>query len=185
MIIDNYDSFTYNLYQYVGEINSVVTVYRNDEVTIEELKEMDITHIIISPGPGFPKDSGISMKVIKEFGIDIPILGVCLGNQAIGEVFGGRILHANNMVHGKTSIIHHNEIDLFEGLENPLRVARYHSLVVDNEFVPDELMITAKSCEGEIMGLKHRKYPIFGVQFHPESIATYSGKEILNNFLIL
>ncbi|WZL74086.1 aminodeoxychorismate/anthranilate synthase component II [Clostridiaceae bacterium 35-E11] len=185
VIIDNYDSFTYNLYQYVGEIHPEVKVYRNNEVTIEELKKMDITHIIISPGPKFPKDSEISMEVIKEFRKDIPILGVCLGHQAIGEVFGGRIVHAQNMVHGKTSIIHHNEMDLFKGLENPLTVTRYHSLVVDKTSIPEELIITAKSCEGEIMGLRHRKYPLFGVQFHPESIATNRGKELLKNFLAL
>ncbi|WP_330396843.1 aminodeoxychorismate/anthranilate synthase component II [Anaeromicrobium sediminis] len=185
MIIDNYDSFTYNLYQYVGEVNQNVKVYRNDEITIEELEKMNITHIIISPGPGFPKDSGISMEVIKRFGKHIPILGVCLGHQGIGEVFGGRIVHGKNIIHGKTSIIDHNEKDLFKGLENPLKVTRYHSLVVDSGFVPDELVITARSCDGEIMALKHRKYPIYGVQFHPESIATHGGKDILNNFLKL
>lgn len=183
IIIDNYDSFTYNLYQYVGEINQEVKVFRNDEVTIEILKQMDIDHIIISPGPGFPKDSGISKEVIKTFGKDIPILGVCLGHQCIGEVFGGRIIHAKEMVHGKTSMITHNEMDLFKGLENPLRVTRYHSLVVERDSIDDELIITAESSDGEIMGLKHKEYPIFGLQFHPESIATQDGKELLKNFL--
>ncbi|MCY6355685.1 anthranilate synthase component II [Clostridium sp. ZS2-4] len=183
VIIDNYDSFTYNLYQYVGEINPEVKVFRNDEVTIEKLKQMDIDHIIISPGPGFPKDSGISKEVIKTFGKDIPTLGVCLGHQCIGEVFGGWIVHAKEMVHGKTSMITHNEMDLFKGLENPLRVTRYHSLVVERHSIDDELIITAESSDGEIMGLKHKNYPIFGVQFHPESIATQNGKELLKNFL--
>lgn len=183
VIIDNYDSFTYNLYQYVGEINPEVKVFRNDEVTIETLNQIDIDHIIISPGPGFPKDSGISKEVIKTLGKDIPILGVCLGHQCIGEVFGGRIIHAEQMVHGKTSMITHNEIDLFQGLENPLKVTRYHSLVVDRDSIDDDLIITAESSDGEIMGLKHKKYPIFGVQFHPESIATQDGKELLKNFL--
>ncbi|MCT4607456.1 MAG: aminodeoxychorismate/anthranilate synthase component II [Marinisporobacter sp.] len=185
VIIDNYDSFTYNLYQYVGEINPDVKVFRNDEVTIGDLKKMNITHVIISPGPGFPKDSGISMEMIKTFGKDIPTLGVCLGHQAIGEVFGGVIVHAKNMVHGKTSKIHHNEVDLFKNIKNPLTVTRYHSLIVDPASITDELVITAKTLEGEIMGLKHKKYPIFGVQFHPESISTEYGKEILKNFLEL
>lgn len=183
IIIDNYDSFTYNLYQYVGAINPEVKVFRNDEVTIEELKQMDIDHIIISPGPGFPKDSGISKEVIETFGKDIPILGVCLGHQCIGEIFGGWIVHAKEMVHGKTSMITHNEMDLFKSLENPLRVTRYHSLVVERHSTGDELIITAESSDGEIMGLKHKEYPIFGVQFHPESIATQDGKELLKNFL--
>lgn len=183
IIIDNYDSFTYNLYQYVGEINPEVKVFRNDEVTIEALKQIDIDHIIISPGPGFPKDSGISKEVIKTFGKAIPILGVCLGHQCIGEVFGGRIVHAKEMVHGKTSMITHNEMELFKGLENPLRVTRYHSLVVERDSIDDELIITAESSDGEIMGLKHKEYPIFGLQFHPESIATQDGKELLKNFL--
>jgi len=183
LIIDNYDSFTYNLYQYVGEIDGDVKVYRNDEITIEELKKMSIDHIIISPGPGFPKDSGISTEVIRTFGKYIPILGVCLGHQAIGEVFGGRIIHADEAVHGKTSMIYHDGTCLFKGLPNPLKVVRYHSLVVDNRTIPGELMVTAKSSQGEVMGLRHRKYPIYGLQFHPESISTDGGKEILNNFL--
>lgn len=184
VIIDNYDSFTYNLYQYVGEINPDVQVFRNDAVTLEQLKQMDIDHIIISPGPGFPKDSGISTEVIRVFGKDVPILGVCLGHQAIGEVFGGHIVHANHLLHGKTSMIRHNKTGLFKDVQNPLKVTRYHSLIVDSKFIPDELEVTAQSFQGEIMGLKHRKYPIFGVQFHPESIATNSGKEILKNFLL-
>lgn len=184
-IIDNYDSFTYNLYQFLGEINPNVQVFRNDAVTIEQLKGMDISHVVISPGPGFPKDSGISMDVIKTLGRDIPVLGVCLGHQAIGEAFGGKVVHAKKMVHGKTSVIHHNKLDIFGGIENPIKVMRYHSLIVDKESLSDELMITAISPEDEIMGLRHKEYPIFGVQFHPESIGTQKGKEILKNFLAL
>ncbi len=184
IIIDNYDSFTYNLYQYVGEINPDVRVYRNDAVTLEQLKQMDIDHIIISPGPGYPGDSGISPEVVRVFGKDVPILGVCLGHQVIGEVFGGRVIHAKYLLHGKTSMIHHNERGLFKKIANPLRAMRYHSLVVDSGFIPDELEVTAQSPEGEVMGLRHKKYPVFGVQFHPESISTNCGKEILKNFLL-
>ncbi|MEJ8554482.1 anthranilate synthase component II [Tepidibacter sp. Z1-5] len=185
VIIDNYDSFTYNLYQYIGEINPDVRVFRNDAIKIEELMKMDIKHIIISPGPGFPSDSGISKDVIKKLGKDIPVLGVCLGHQAIGEVFGGKIVHANKMIHGKTSMIKHNETDLFKDVQNPLEVTRYHSLVVEKNSISDELIITAQSSDGEIMGLKHKKYPIYGLQFHPESISTKGGKKILKNFLEL
>ncbi|MFT9496721.1 anthranilate synthase component II [Anaerosolibacter sp.] len=183
VIIDNYDSFTYNLYQYVGEINPAVEVFRNDAVTIKDLRGMNISHIIISPGPGFPKDAGISQEVVRELGKEIPILGICLGHQGIGEAFGGKVLHAKEMVHGKTSLIHHNEKGIFEGLANPLKATRYHSLVVDRDTLPAELKITAEGPAGEIMGLQHKNYPIFGVQFHPESIATKEGRKILKNFL--
>lgn len=185
VIIDNYDSFTYNLYQYIGEINPDVTVFRNDVVTIEDLKEMEISHIIISPGPGFPKEAGISLEVIQQLGKEIPVLGICLGHQGIGEVFGGKVLHAKEMVHGKTSLIQHNGKNIFQGVTTPLKAARYHSLVVDKDTIPEELMITAEGPEGEIMGLKHKVYPVFGVQFHPESIATEEGKKILENFLLI
>ncbi len=183
LIIDNYDSFTYNLYQYVGEINQDIKVYRNDEITIEQLKNMDIDHIIISPGPGYPRDAGISIEVIKELGKNVPTLGVCLGHQAVGEAFGGKIMHAKETVHGKTSMITHDEDHLFKGLPSDLKVVRYHSLIVDSETIPEELMVTAEGPKGEVMGLRHREYPIYGLQFHPESIATESGKEILRNFL--
>ncbi|MGD9677370.1 MAG: aminodeoxychorismate/anthranilate synthase component II [Vulcanibacillus sp.] len=183
VIIDNYDSFTYNLFQYVGEINPDVQVYRNDKITISELKAMDISHLIISPGPGFPKDAGISIRAIKELGKDLPLLGVCLGHQAIAEAFGGKIIHAKEMVHGKTSLIKHNGEDLFAGIDNPLKATRYHSLIVDKKKIPVDLIITANSLDGEIMGLRHKKYPIFGVQFHPESIATDFGKQLIKNFL--
>lgn len=183
VIIDNYDSFTYNLYQYVGELNPDIRVFRNDAVTVQELAELDIDRIIISPGPGFPKDAGISREVVKVMGKDIPILGVCLGHQVIGEVYGGRIVHAGSILHGKTSLIMHNGQDLFKGLDHPLKVTRYHSLIVERENIPEDLEVTAESEHGEIMGLKHRDYPVFGVQFHPESIATQGGKEIIRNFL--
>ncbi|ABR47290.1 glutamine amidotransferase of anthranilate synthase [Alkaliphilus metalliredigens QYMF] len=183
VIIDNYDSFTYNLYQYIGEINPEVMVFRNDKVSLVELKEMDISHIIISPGPGFPTDTGISKVVIKELGIKIPILGVCLGHQAIGEAFGGKVVHAKRAIHGKISLIQHNQDDVFEGIEKPLKATRYHSLVVEVDSFPEELEITATSDDGEIMGLKHKKHPIFGLQFHPESIATEGGKKMIRNFL--
>jgi len=187
VIIDNYDSFTYNLYQYIGSLNPKVKVYRNDRITIEELENMDISHFVISPGPGYPKDAGISKEVIEKLGGKVPILGVCLGHQAIGEVFGGTVIRGKRPVHGKTSIIQHNEMDLFKGIVNNLEVARYHSLVVDKMRIKSlqdkELEITAISSDGEIMGLKHKKYPIFGIQFHPESIATVNGMKMIENFL--
>lgn len=183
LIIDNYDSFTYNLYQFVGEINPNVQVYRNDHITIEEMKDMQISHIIISPGPGYPKDAGISKEVIKVFGKKIPVLGVCLGHQAIAEAFGSKIIEAPKMVHGKTSIIKHNKQDLFKGIKNPLEVMRYHSLIAENSSLSDELEITAITSENEIMGLKHKEYPIYGLQFHPESIMTDCGKQMIANFL--
>ncbi|SHK32376.1 anthranilate synthase component II [Paramaledivibacter caminithermalis] len=183
VIIDNYDSFTYNLYQYIGEINPNIKVFRNDKVTIEELKKLDISHIVISPGPGTPKNSGISKNVIKEFGCNIPILGVCLGHQTIGEIYGCKITNAKELIHGKTSIIYHNGEDIFRGIKNPLKVTRYHSLIVDNHSDSDELIFTAKTEDGVIMALRHKIYPIFGVQFHPEAIATNSGKQIIENFL--
>ncbi len=185
VIIDNYDSFTYNLYQYVGEIQEDIKVIRNDKISIEELKQMDISHIIISPGPKFPKDAGISIELVKTIGKKIPILGVCLGHQAIGEAFGGKIVHAKETVHGKVSKIYHNESGLFEGIENPLNAVRYHSLVVDRKLLPEAFEITAESPDGEIMGIKHKEYPIYGIQFHPESISTQKGKEILIKFLNL
>lgn len=185
VIIDNYDSFTYNLYQYLGAINSDIQVFRNDEITIEELKAMDISHIIISPGPGYPNDSGICKEVIRTLGKCIPLLGVCLGHQAIGEVFGGKVIQAKNMVHGKTSFIEHDNSGLFQEIKSPQQVMRYHSLVIEEASFPKQLLVTAKSEDGEIMALKHKQYPIYGVQFHPESICTEQGKDIVNNFLSL
>lgn len=183
VIIDNYDSFTYNLYQYVGEINPDIKVFRNDKVSIAELKEMDISHIIISPGPGTPKDSGISKDIIREFGSRIPILGVCLGHQTIGETYGCEVVKAKEPFHGKTSMVYHDGKDLFNGIESPLKVTRYHSLIVDKNTFTEDLSPTAKTRDGEIMALRHRKHPIFGVQFHPEAIATCNGKQIIKNFL--
>lgn len=185
VIIDNYDSFTYNLYQYVGEVNPDIKVFRNDEITINELKEMDISHIIISPGPGTPKDTGICKAIINEFSNEVPILGVCLGHQTIGESFGCEIVKAKELVHGKTSLIYHDEIGIFKGIENPLEVTRYHSLTIDKNSESDDLYFTSKTTDGEIMSLMHKKHLMFGVQFHPESIATDNGKQIIRNFLNL
>lgn len=184
MIIDNYDSFTYNLYQYIGELNPCIEIYRNDRITVEEIREKNPTHIIISPGPGFPKDAGISAKIPVELGSRIPVLGVCLGHQGIGEAFGGKVVHAENLMHGKSSEIEiNNDCAIFAGLPDRITAARYHSLIVQREALPEALEITAISPENEIMGLKHRDYPVFGIQFHPESIMTAYGKDILRNFL--
>ena len=184
LIIDNYDSFTYNLYQYIGSINKDVTVYRNDKITLEDIKKMQPSHIVISPGPGYPKDAGICEKVIKEFAGKIPILGVCLGHQAIGEVFQAKVVLANHLVHGKQCDVHiANGSEIFLGLAPIIKAARYHSLIVAKENLPDELLVIAESADGEIMGLKHRDCNVFGVQFHPESIMTPDGIKILENFL--
>ena len=184
LIIDNYDSFTYNVYQYVGQFNPAVEVIKNDEISISQIKEKSIDRIIISPGPGHPKDSKVSLDCIHQLGDDIPILGICLGHQAIGIAFGAQIINSNQIVHGKTSMIEHNHDVLFQGLENPFEATRYHSLVIDNSTLPDELEIIAQSDE-IIMGVKHKEKPIFGVQFHPESIKTQDGLKIIENFLSL
>ena len=185
LIIDNYDSFTYNLYQYIGEINPNIEIYRNDKITIDGIRERNPSHIIISPGPGFPKDAGISIEVIRVLGKHIPVLGVCLGHQAIGEAFGGRTVHAKELMHGKASEVFVNrECPLFRTLtKEKIMAGRYHSLIVENNSLPSCLKVTARSENGEIMGLMHEDYPIFGIQFHPESILTPDGKEILKNFL--
>lgn len=184
LIIDNYDSFTYNLYQYVGEINPNIEVFRNDKITIEQIEKKDPSHIIISPGPGFPIDAGISIEIIKTLGKHIPLLGVCLGHQAIGEAFGGKVVHAKELMHGKASEIFINrECALFRALNEKIMAGRYHSLIVENESLPSSLKVTARAENGEIMGLMHETYPIFGIQFHPESILTPDGKKILSNFL--
>lgn len=184
IIIDNYDSFTYNLYQYVGELNGDVAVYRNDALTVEQVAAKKPSHIIISPGPGFPAAAGISIEVVRKLGIQIPILGVCLGHQGIGEAYGGRVIHAPELLHGKASDI---ELlpgyALFKGLPSHITAGRYHSLIVERQTLPEELEITAVAGDGEIMGLKHREYPVYGIQFHPESILTPDGKVILQNFL--
>lgn len=186
LVIDNHDSFTYNLVQYLGELGAALSVHRNDRITIEAIRKMKPRRIVISPGPGEPKNAGISEEIIRVFAPKIPILGVCLGHQAIGEVFGGRIALAKNIMHGKTSLIKHDGKGLFRGITNPFEATRYHSLIVERKDFPDTLKITAETTDDkEIMGLEHKKYPIYGVQFHPESILTLEGKGILKNFLDL
>jgi len=183
LVIDNYDSFTYNLVQYLGELGAELEVYRNDKITLGRINKMKPAKIVISPGPGKPKDAGISEDVIRTFGKSIPVLGVCLGHQAIGEVFGGKIIGAKSLMHGKTSLIYHNGKSIFKGVKNPFEATRYHSLIVERKSFPKVLKITAQTKDKEIMGLQHAKYPIYGVQFHPESILTLEGKKILKNFL--
>ncbi len=185
LLIDNYDSFTYNLAQYFGELRADIVVKRNDEVTAGEIKKLGPDRICISPGPGRPEDAGISEEVVREMGGRVPILGVCLGHQCIAQVFGGQIVRAEKPMHGKTSTIRHNNRGVFQDLAQPLEATRYHSLIVRRESLPDSLEITAETDDGEIMGLQHRKFPIYGVQFHPESILTAEGKKLLANFLSL
>ncbi len=183
IMIDNYDSFTYNLVQYLQELGEEVRVFRNDKTTLSEIHSLKPKRIVISPGPGRPEDAGISCAVIKEFAGSIPILGVCLGHQCLGYVYGGRIIGARRLMHGKTSLIHHNNKDIFFQIPNPFEATRYHSLLVEKKNLPGCLKITAWTKQNEIMGLKHKKYPLWGVQFHPESILTVAGKDILKNFL--
>jgi para-aminobenzoate synthetase component 2 len=183
LVIDNYDSFTFNLVQYLGEIGEEVTVRRNDEITLEEIEAMAPDHILISPGPCTPNEAGISLNLIDTFKGKIPIFGVCLGHQAIGQVFGGEVVRAERLMHGKTSPIHHNGKTIFEGIPTPYTATRYHSLIVKKESLPDCLEITAETAEGEIMALRHKEYAIEGVQFHPESIITDHGKQLLKNFV--
>ena len=183
LVIDNYDSFTYNLVQYFGELGAEVTVRRNDQTTIEQIEKMQPERICISPGPGTPDDAGISNEVIRHFGPRIPVLGVCLGHQCIGQVFGGEVVRAGRIMHGKTSPILHEGDGVFAGLRNPFEATRYHSLIVRRESFPSELQLVAETAEEEIMGLRHRQYPIHGVQFHPESVMTREGKKLLANFL--
>ncbi len=190
LMIDNYDSFTYNLVQYFGELGADVRVYRNDQITLAEIEGLAPNHIVISPGPCTPNEAGISIDVIKRFSGETPVLGVCLGHQSIGQAFGARIVHANEIMHGKTSLIRHKSSDVFTGLENPFVATRYHSLVVEKDTLPDCLETTAwtETPNGEIdeiMGVRHRDYPVIGVQFHPESILTRHGHDLLANFLAL
>lgn len=185
LIIDNYDSFTYNLVQYLGEMRTDLAVHRNDQVTMEQIESMKPERILISPGPCSPKEAGMSNEIIRQFGPKTPLLGVCLGHQCIGHVFGGEVVVNSRMMHGKTSPIRHNGRDLFEGIPSPFTATRYHSLVIRRESIPDCLEITADTEEGEIMGVRHRSYPIWGVQFHPESILTEHGKTMIRNFLKL
>ncbi len=182
LIIDNYDSFTYNLVQYLGELGAEIHVVRNDEITVEEIREMNPERIVISPGPGDPDDGGISNEVIREFGPTIPVLGVCLGHQCIGQVYGGIVTRAPRLMHGKTSPVYHNGSGVFNGVPSPFNATRYHSLIVE-EPLPDCLQVTAFTSEGEVMGLRHKEFPVVGVQFHPESILTEHGKRILANFI--
>jgi anthranilate synthase component 2 len=183
LMIDNYDSFTYNLVQYFGELEQDVTVYRNDEITLEQIATLKPQHIVISPGPCTPNEAGISVPLIKQFAGKVPILGVCLGHQAIGQAFGGTIVHAKQVMHGKTSAITHNAAGVFRALPNPFKATRYHSLVIERATLPDCLVITAWTDDGEIMGVHHKTLPVEGVQFHPESILTERGHALLANFL--
>jgi anthranilate synthase component 2 len=184
LVIDNYDSFTYNLVQYLGELGAEVTVKRNDEVTVDGVRQLHPERIVISPGPGRPEDAGVTMELIREMGQGTPIFGVCLGHQAIGAVFGGSVVRAQVPMHGKTSTIEHDNRGVFSGIGGPFTASRYHSLVVADEGLPAELEVTARTKEdGTIMGLRHRTWPLHGVQFHPESILTGEGRRILRNFL--
>jgi para-aminobenzoate synthetase component 2 len=185
LILDNYDSFTYNLVQHFGELGSEPVVRRNDAISLDEIAKLKPTHICISPGPGRPAEAGISEEVVRRFASSVPLLGVCLGHQCIAEVFGGQVVQAERLMHGKTSEIHHDGSGVFAGLPNPFSATRYHSLIVAPETLPGELAVTAKTAEGEIMGLQHREFPLHGVQFHPESILTGQGRKLLANFLAL
>lgn len=184
-MIDNYDSFTYNLVQYFGELGEEVLVYRNDAITIDQIKALKPDRIVISPGPCTPKEAGISNEVIKTFSGKTPILGVCLGHQCIGDVFGAKVVRAGRLMHGKTSLIHHDNKGLFKGCDNPFEATRYHSLILEPKSIPPALQVTAKANKNEIMGIRHKKLPVWGVQFHPESILTKEGKKILKNFVAL
>jgi len=183
LMIDNYDSFTYNLVQYFGELGQEVQVFRNDEISLEEVDRLGAARVVISPGPCTPSEAGISVALIQRFAGKIPILGVCLGHQSIGQAFGGRIVHAGQLMHGKTSEIRHKDAGVFHGLPNPLTATRYHSLVIEKKSLPACLEVTAWTDDGEIMGVRHRDLPVEGVQFHPESILTEKGHELLANFL--
>jgi anthranilate synthase/aminodeoxychorismate synthase-like glutamine amidotransferase len=185
LVIDNYDSFTYNLVQYLGEMEARMEIRRNDQVTIEQIRELNPERILISPGPCSPRESGLSNDIIRTFGPRVPLFGVCLGHQCIGHTFGGEVVVNYRMMHGKTSAIQHNGRDLFRGMPNPFSATRYHSLVIKRDTIPDCLEITAETAEGEIMGVRHKNFPIWGVQFHPESILTENGRQILKNFLSL
>ncbi len=183
LVIDNYDSFTYNLVQYFGELGAEMEIFRNDQISLTQIAKLAPERICISPGPCTPKEAGISNEVIREFGGKVPLLGVCLGHQCIGDVFGGAVVRADRLMHGKTSLVKHDGKGLFEGLSNPFEATRYHSLIIRPDSMPDCLEVTAETEEGEIMGVRHKELSIFGVQFHPESILTTEGKQILKNFL--
>lgn len=184
VIIDNYDSFTYNLVQYIAEIGVQIQVFRNDQVEVDAVRRLAPDHIVISPGPGNPNDAGVSMRLIAELGAAIPVLGVCLGHQCIGQLFGGMIKKAVQPMHGKTALVYHHEVGIFQNIPNPVLVTRYHSLIVA-EPLPPELEVVARTETGVVMGLRHRTWPMYGVQFHPEAILTQCGKQLLQNFLAL
>ena len=183
LVIDNYDSFTYNVVQELGELGADLTVHRNDKITVDEIRRLAPERIVISPGPGFPIDAGLSLDVIRQLGAQIPLLGICLGHQAIGEAYGGLVVHAPELMHGKTSMIYHEGDTIMSDIPNPFEATRYHSLIVQEETLPDCLMVTARTATGEIMGIRHKQHPVIGVQFHPESILTYHGMQMLGNFL--
>jgi anthranilate synthase/aminodeoxychorismate synthase-like glutamine amidotransferase len=183
LVIDNYDSFVYNLVQYLGELDAVPLVHRHDEIDVDGIETLGVDAIVISPGPGRPEDAGCSMEVIARYGATIPTLGVCLGHQCIGQVYGGRVLRAAELMHGKTSWVHHRGAGVLADLPDPFEATRYHSLVVDRATLPDALEVTAETSDGTIMGLRHREFPVEGVQFHPESILTSVGHQLVANFL--
>ena len=183
LVIDNYDSFTYNIVQELGELGAQLTVYRNDKISVAEIRDLGPDRIVISPGPGYPIDAGISLEVIRKLGSEIPLLGICLGHQAIGEAYGGMVVHAPELMHGKTGMIYHQGDTIFADIPDPFEATRYHSLIVEEESLPDCLMITARTATGEIMGLRHKQEPVIGVQFHPESILTGYGMKMLENFM--
>ena len=183
LMIDKYDSFTYNLVQYLGELGAEVTVYRNDKISVDEILDLRPQQLVISPGPCTPNEAGVSVEVVQKLAGKIPMLGVCLGHQSIGQAFGGRVISAPSLMHGKTSHIEHDDSGVFKGLSQPFIATRYHSLIVERESLPESLRITAWSSDGVIMGLEHRELPVWGVQFHPESILTTEGKRLLQNFL--
>jgi para-aminobenzoate synthetase component 2 len=185
LVIDNYDSFTYNLVQYLGELGQVIKVYRNDRITADEVERLSPERIVVSPGPCTPLEAGISNEIIRKFAGRVPLLGVCLGHQCIGHVFGGEVVRAPRLMHGKTSMIHHDGKTIYQGLPNPFEATRYHSLIIRRETLPACLEVTAETDQGEIMGVRHREHKLEGVQFHPESILTTSGKDLLRNFLAL
>lgn len=185
LVIDNYDSFTYNLVQYLLELKQTLEVRRNDKITMDEIADLDPTAIVLSPGPCTPNEAGISLELIESLAPSKPILGVCLGHQCIGQAFGGNVIRAPELMHGKTSQIHHNGETIFEGLPTPFEATRYHSLIVERETLPEALEVSAETEDGLIMGLRHEEYPVYGVQFHPESILTPSGKDLLRNYLEL
>lgn len=183
LLIDNYDSFTYNLYQYMGIFTEDIKVVRNDKITIEEIKELNPERIVLSPGPKNPKEAGICMDVVKEFLKTTPILGICLGHQCIGEALGGTVSYAKKLFHGKQSVIEHNGESIFQGIDSPIKIARYHSLAVQEDDLPDCLKVLARTEDGEIMAMRHKEYPVAGLQFHPESIYTEHGKRMIDNFV--